>query len=83
MKAKKKHRSNRVASDDGLGKCSIHNMPFNIPTDCRRCKGEGVLEDDQEFGLSPPFVPCWECHGSGVGRDDCEMCLIEDEDDDA
>ena len=63
-----------------LGICKKHGLPLNIPTDCSRCHGEGAIEDDEEFGMSPPFVNCWQCCGSGVGLPDCEMCLIEDDD---
>ena len=62
-----------------LGRCSVHGMPRNIPTDCSGCRGEGVIEDDQDYGPSPPFVPCWQCKGTGTGIPECEMCLIEDD----
>lgn len=64
-----------------MSKCPIHGLPFDVPTDCDRCHGEGVTEDDQEFGCSPPFIDCWECAGTGSGRPECKLCLLEDDED--
>lgn len=71
----------RPISSRLLGKCPIHGLPRDVHTDCSRCRGEGVIEDDQDYDLSPPFIPCWQCNGTGTGIPDCEMCLIEYDDD--
>lgn len=59
-------------------RCPLHNIPL-IPTDCRRCHGDGMIEDDRdEFGGHSSMIPCWECGGSGEGFPDCELCLQEE-----
>lgn len=45
--------------------CSKHNIETDEQDhECPRCRGEGYIEDDDDFG-PPEFVPCWNCRGSG------------------
>ena len=61
--------------------CKKHQIPLT-PSDCRRCHGEGVIEDDDfVYGDLKTYVPCWECKGTGIGLPDCEFCIEENRED--
>ena len=60
-------------------KCTKHHIPL-IPSDCKQCHGDGMLEDDKdEFGGNSGIVPCWACGGSGQGWPECELCLLDED----
>lgn len=67
-------------NNETKGRCPKHGLPFDAPTECSRCSGEGVVEDDEDISsYFPEFIACWQCRGSGDGLPDCAACLMEAE----
>lgn len=62
--------------------CPSHKIKMEQP-ECRRCEGEGLLEDDDDLmSFRPTFVSCYSCAGSGVAPYHvCELCEQEALDD--
>jgi DnaJ-class molecular chaperone len=56
--------------------CKIHSVEKHQP-ECRRCLGEGEIEDsdDSVFSLRPQMERCFSCRGSGNSPWlICELC---------
>jgi DnaJ-class molecular chaperone len=61
-------------------RCTKHNVVMDIYNDCSTCRGDGMVEDMDEYGPNPGMETCWSCRGSGVSVwPDCWLCLEEDD----
>lgn len=56
--------------------CAKHKRYYDVPTDCRACRGDGWIADDDVVGTSEK---CYACKGTGEGHLECSACIDEDE----
>ena len=62
-------------SDTVYDLCSRHGTVKDMMTDCERCKGEGYIEEADEYRVGSFVVKCWFCDGTGHGFLECRACL--------
>lgn len=67
------------ANPDSRRICEKHQVPCRVTMDCAQCHGSGELYVDDDPGMSPREEDCFACAGTGLGFDECEYCLEEDD----